>query len=82
MLAWSALLFFIGVMAFLDSMFNMGEIFRRVNSVLFLLISLGLLIRTTRKMRESKAERDKAKIFQLEQRIRVLEQGREKISDF
>jgi phage-related holin len=37
MLVWCAILFLIGVAAFLDSLFNYGEIFRQVNSVFFLL---------------------------------------------
>jgi hypothetical protein len=44
MLIWAAMLFFLGVFSFLDSFFNYGEIFRRVNSVMFMLIALGLLI--------------------------------------
>lgn len=45
MLFWSTMLFFLGVLAFLDSLFNYGEIFRQVNSFMFMLISLGVLIR-------------------------------------
>ena len=33
----------LGILAFLDSIFAFGEIFRRVNAVMFLLVSLGLL---------------------------------------
>jgi hypothetical protein len=39
------MLFLMGVLAFLDSIFNYGEIFRQANSFLFMLISLGVLIR-------------------------------------
>ena len=46
MLIWCAILFGLGVLAFLDTFFNYGEIFRRVNSVVFMLLSLGLLVRT------------------------------------
>jgi hypothetical protein len=46
MLIWCATLFGLGVLAFLDTFFNYGEIFRRVNSVVFMLLSLGLLVRT------------------------------------
>ena len=45
MLSWCIILFGLGVLAFLDTIFNYGEIFRRVNSVMFMLVSLGLLIR-------------------------------------
>ncbi len=46
MLIWCMILFGLGVLAFLDTIFNYGEIFRRVNSILFMLLSLGLLVRT------------------------------------
>ncbi len=46
MLIWCMTLFGLGVLAFLDTFFNYGEIFRRVNSIVFMLVSLGLLIRT------------------------------------
>ena len=45
MLIWCTILFLLGVLAFLDSIFNYGEIFRRINSLMFMLISLGVLIR-------------------------------------
>lgn len=45
MLFWSTMLFILGVMAVLDSHFNYGEIFRQVNSFMFMLISLGVLVR-------------------------------------
>lgn len=43
MLIWALVLLVLGVVAFLDSLFAFGEIFRRVNAVMFLLVSLGLL---------------------------------------
>ncbi len=46
MLIWCVTLFVLGVVAFLDTFFNYGEIFRRINSILFMLLSLGLLVRT------------------------------------
>lgn len=82
MLIWCTLLFVLGILAFLDSLFNMGEIFRQINSVLFMLISVGLLIRTTTKMKTSRIERYEKQIFQLEQQIRTLREGREKLNQF
>ena len=82
MLIWCTLLFILGILAFLDSLFNMGEIFRQINSVLFMLISVGLLIRTTTKMKSSRIERCEKEIFELEQQIRTLREGREKLSQF
>jgi len=82
MFAWCAVLFFLGILAFVDSLISMGEVFRKVNSVLFMLISLGLLIRTTTKIKERKLENYEKRIFSLERQIRTLREGHEKIADF
>lgn len=58
MIFWSSLLFILGVLAFLDSIFNYGEIFRQVNTFMFMLISLGVLIR----IRWERKDRWKAKL--------------------
>ena len=47
MLVWCITLFCLGIIAFMDSLFNYGDIFRRINSIVFMLVSLGLLIRTS-----------------------------------
>jgi hypothetical protein len=80
MLVWCGVLFALGIMAFLDSLFNMGEIFRRVNSVLFMLISLALLIRTTTKIKAQKMEQNEGRIFSLEQQVKVLKDGQKKLA--
>jgi hypothetical protein len=72
MLVWCAVLLFLGITAFLDSIFTFGEIFRRVNSVLFMLVSLGLLIRTSTKIRLAQRENTQLKIQQLEARVAEL----------
>ncbi len=82
MFTWCAILFGLGILAFLDSLFSMGEIFRRVNSVLFLLISLGLLIRTTIKEKTKRQESLEKKVFDLEQQVRILEQGEKKLAEY
>ncbi len=82
MIMWCAVLFGLGILAFLDSIFNMGEIFHRINSVLFMLISLGLLIRTTTKKKEQKLEHYRQKIFSLERKIRTMEEGEKKLQEF
>lgn len=74
MLGWCGLLFTLGVMAFLDSLFNYGEIFRQINSVLFMLTSLGLLVRTTTKMRLRTFEQQAARILALEEEVFALRQ--------
>jgi len=72
MLIWVAILFLLGIAAFLDSLFNYGNIFRQVNSVLFMFISLGLLVRTTTKMKAGKIEQYESRISNLEMQLRAL----------
>ncbi len=75
MLTWCAVLFVLGVAAFLDTLYNYGNIFRQVNSVLFMLVSLGLLVRTTSKMRMRITEGYIARIEKLEKELRELTHG-------
>ena len=79
MLAWCTLLFILGVLAFLDSLFNVGDIFRRVNSVLFMLVSLGLFFRTTTKMKLKSREEMEKEIVNLTSRVQSIENAREKL---
>jgi hypothetical protein len=72
MLVWCVILFALGITAFMDSLFNYGDIFRRVNSILFMLISLGLLVRTTTKMKARKIEGYVEKIERLTAELRDL----------
>ena len=46
MFFWSLVLFILGITAFLDSQFNYGYMFRTANSLVFMLVSLGILVRT------------------------------------
>jgi len=82
MLAWCGILFLLGILAFIDSMFNMGDIFRKVNSVLFMLISLGLLVRTTTKMKTKQKERFENKVVNLEQEVKTLKEGEKKLVEY
>jgi len=82
MFIWAALLFVLGVLAFLDSVFNMGEIFRQVNSVVFLLVSLALLIRTSTKAREKRNEKLQHRIFDLEREVTDLKSEQKKLVEF
>ena len=58
-----------GILSFMDTMFNYGEYFRRVNSVVFLLISLGLLVRISLKIKLRRFEGLVAKVEQLESEL-------------
>ena len=82
MFVWCTILFVLGILAFIDSMFNMGDIFRKVNSVFFMLISIGLLVRTATKAKSKKNEHLKNKIFSLEQQVRTLQDSKKKMSEF
>ena len=82
MLIWCALLFILGVLAFLDSVFNMGEIFRQVNSVVFLLLSLALLIRTTTKAKLQRKEHLQTRVFNLEREVNKLREDQKKLVEF
>lgn len=69
MLTWCAVLFVLGVLAFLDAIFSppYGDIFRKVNSLLFMLISLGMLIRL-------RVERSKYKAKSSDQKPKKVEE--------
>ena len=69
MLWWCAFLFLLGILAFMDTIFNYGEIFRRINSVIFMLTSLGLLMRVSMKTKIRTVEGYIQKIQQLEQQL-------------
>jgi hypothetical protein len=69
MLLWCAILFGLGIVAFMDSLLNYGEIFRMVNSVIFMLVALGLLVRTSMKMKMRTIENLTEKVKQLESMI-------------
>jgi hypothetical protein len=72
MLIWCGMLLFLGVAAFLDSLFTFGEIFRRINSVLFMLVSLGLLVRVSTKIRMATREGEQKRIEELERQVAEL----------
>ena len=74
MLIWCGVLFFLGITAFLDSLFTFGEIFRKINSVFFMLVSLGLLVRTSTKMKMKVMEGYIEKIKKLEEEVKILKE--------
>jgi len=80
MFVWCTILFLLGIAAFFDSIFNYGNLFRQINSVLFMLISLGLLIRTTTKIKARKIEGYEKRIESLEMQIRAVQSQKEPVS--
>lgn len=81
MFFWCTILFLLGIAAFMDSIFNYGLIFRQINSILFMLISLALLVRTTTKMKKRKIEGYEKKIENLEIQLRSHQSQLEKSPD-
>ena len=80
MLMWCAVLFFLGIAAFLDSLLAFGEIFRKVNSVLFMLVSLGLLVRVSFKTKLGQKENYQQKIKELEGEIHTQKGEKTKVA--
>ena len=72
MLYWCGILFALGVLAFLDTVFNYGEIFRKVNTVLFMLLSLGLLVRTKMMINYQRMEKLTGQNVELKQQLDSL----------
>jgi membrane protein DedA with SNARE-associated domain len=68
MLIWCTILFLLGVLAFLDAVFNYGDTFRRVNSLMFMLISLGVLIRLRWERSHYKREESATSVSQKEKK--------------
>jgi cytochrome c biogenesis protein CcdA len=73
MFVWVFVLFILGILVFLDSMYSYGEIFRRVNSIFYMLISLGLLIRVSIKIKQRRIEGLLEKIERLKMQVRRLQ---------
>ena len=79
MIIWIFVLFLLGAIAFIDSVYNFGEIFRQINSVMFLLVSMGLLVRTTTLKRRGRLENFKTRVGKLERDIKTLSNSKSPI---
>jgi len=75
MLNWSIVLLVLGILAVIDSQVNYGQIFRSANSVLFMLLALGVLIRTKILGTRGFRERLVRKNMELEARVDELERS-------
>jgi len=75
MFIWSLVLFGLGVLAVLDSQFNYGYIFRSANSAVFMLLSLGILIRTRMLQKMGYKENLLRKNIELNAKIEDIERG-------
>jgi len=73
MIFWCIMLFLLGIAAFVDTLFNCGEIFRKINATLFFSISLALLVRTTSKKKIAKVEGYEKRIAELERKVAALD---------
>jgi hypothetical protein len=63
---WCIILFGLGLAAFFDGVFSYGEVFRQFNSVLFMLVSLGLMVRAITMARRGDREAQEARLRELE----------------
>ena len=77
MLVWVGVLFGLGVAAFVDSLYNFGDIFRQINSVIYLLVSVGLLVRTTTLKKRGRLENYRGRVEKLERDIKTLANQRQ-----
>lgn len=77
MLMWVSIMFGLGIAAFVDSIYNFGDIFRQVNSVIFLLVSVGLLVRTTTLKKRGRMENYQDRIDKLERDIKTMANQRQ-----
>ena len=75
MLIWSFVLLGLGVFAVLDSQFNYGHIFRSGNSVVFMFLSLGVLIRTKILRNQGYREQLVRKNIELEAKVEELQRS-------
>ena len=82
MFLWCAILFVLGIAAFLDSILNLyGDLFRQINSVFFMLISLGLLVRTSTKKSEGRIENYENRVENLELQVKQMKRMQEQYTD-
>jgi len=72
MVIWICVLFFLGVAALIDTVYNFGEVFRQVNAVFFLLLSVGLLVRTLALRKRGRLENYRARVEKLEREIKSM----------
>jgi hypothetical protein len=75
MLVWSIVLLVLGILAVIDSQVNYGQVFRSANSLLFMLLSLGILVRTKVLGTKGFRERLVRKNIELEARVEELERS-------
>jgi len=75
MLIWSLVLFGLGVLAVLDSRFNYGHVFRSANSIMYMLLSLGILIRIKIMANQGYRERLVRKNIELEDKVEELQRS-------
>lgn len=75
MLIWSFVLLGLGILAVFDSQLNYGQIFRSANSVVYMLLSLGVLIRTKILKSQGYRERLVRKNIELEAKVEELQRS-------
>ena len=82
MVAWCVVLLILGVLSLLDTIFNYGTLFRTADSVLFMLVSLGILFRVKilskrrhREQLEKNNDRLRERMMEIRNSLYAIKQG-------
>ncbi len=67
MIVWGLVLFGLAILALLDSIYNYGQLFRSVSPALFMLTSLGLLLRANMLSKQG----DKEKLLEANKELKA-----------
>ena len=81
MFIWGIVLFCLGITAVLDSQFNYGYVFRSANATMFMLVSLGVLIRTRMLSKQGEKEKLRKAKVELESKVEDLEYHKVTLND-
>jgi len=76
MLIWCMMLLLLALLTYLDNRLAQGEFFAGLHPLLFVLVALGLLVRTSIKQKEGQIERYVERIRKLEEKVQDLIENR------
>jgi hypothetical protein len=82
MVLWCVVLLALGILSILDTIFNYGTIFRVADSALFMLVSLGILVRVKvlskrrhREQLEQNNDRLRERMMEIRNSLYAIKQG-------
>ncbi len=76
MLIWCVMLLLLALITYLDNFLMNGEIFNGLHPALFILVALGILVRTSIKQKEGQLEKYIDRIKKLEEKVQTLIESR------